>query len=96
MIISQSINLILTSYCIHRINVLKLLIVKRVIELLKIILPSLFLGSEERWAFEIQVIPAIYFSKLVYIVHVIISLLAGILYKMSIGFGMAAQIPEEI
>ena len=99
MIISQSINMILTSLYIHLWNpcpesyfCLNSDCFRGWWSYLKFTLPSLFLGCAEWWAFEIQSIIAINISELDYAVHIIISSLAGILYTISLGFGLAATI----
>ena len=98
MIISQSINMILSSLYIHLWNpcpesyfCLNYDCFKGWLSYLKFTFPSLILMCAEWWAFEIQSIIAINITQLDYAVHIIIASLASILYTISIGFGMAAS-----
>ena len=99
MVISQSINVILTSLYIHMWNpcpesyfCLNSDCFRFWWSYLKFTFPSLFLMCAEWGAFEIQAIIAINISELDYAVHIIISSLSLILRSMSNGFGFAAMI----
>jgi MATE family multidrug resistance protein len=99
LVISQSINTVLTSLYIWIMDPLPGSIFwpnndcfKGWWEYLKFTFPSMFLTCAEWWAFEIQAIIAINISKLDYAVHVLIYSINSILYTISIGFGMAATI----
>ena len=99
MIISQSINMILTSLYIHLWNpcpesyfCLNSDCFRGLWSYLKFTFPSLFLLCAEWWAFEIQAIIAINITELDYSVHIIMASLAGILYTISLGFGFAGTI----
>lgn len=59
---------------------------------LKIALPATFLVCSEWWAFEMLSVIAIWIGKVDYTVHMLLSNVNGILYTISIGFGMATSI----